>query len=71
MKLSLAGNLQHSFQGKAEKVKDAAKKDTDLAKQRARTIYVTINQTSHKFAYSYTKCNSRRCKYYSTMALHE
>jgi len=40
MKLTLTGDWQHFFQGKAEKVKDAAKKDTDLAKQRARTIYV-------------------------------
>jgi len=32
--------LQHSLQGKAEKVKDAAKEGTDLAKEEARTIYV-------------------------------
>lgn len=38
-KPSLAEDLQHSLQGKAEKVKDAAKKGTDLAKQKARTIY--------------------------------
>ncbi|EFN89762.1 PRELI domain-containing protein 1, mitochondrial [Harpegnathos saltator] len=39
-KQSLAGDLQHSLQGKAEKVKDAAKKATDLAKQKAGPIYV-------------------------------
>jgi len=39
-KPSLAEDLQHSLQGKAEKVKDAAKKGKDLAKQKARTIYV-------------------------------
>lgn len=38
-KPSLAEDLQHSLQGKAEKVKDAAKKATDLAKQKARPIY--------------------------------
>ncbi|KAK1122574.1 hypothetical protein K0M31_009019 [Melipona bicolor] len=39
IKTSLAEDLQHSLQGKAEKVKDAAKKATDLAKKRAGTIY--------------------------------
>lgn len=38
-KPSLAEDLQHSLQGKAEKVKDAAKKATDLAKEKARPIY--------------------------------
>lgn len=38
-KPSLAEDLQHSLQGKAEKVKDAAKKATDLAKQKAGPIY--------------------------------
>lgn len=36
---SLTEDFQHSLQGKAEKVKDAAKKATDLAKKRAGTIY--------------------------------
>ena len=39
IKTSLAGDFQYSLQGKAEKVKDAAKKATDLAKKRAGTIY--------------------------------
>lgn len=39
IKPSLAEDLQHSLQGKAEKVKDAAKKATDLAKQKAGPIY--------------------------------
>jgi len=39
IKPSLAEDLQHSLQGKAEKVKDAAKKATDLAKEKARPIY--------------------------------
>jgi len=39
MKPSLAEDLQHSLQGKAEKMKDAAKKATDLAKQKAGPIY--------------------------------
>jgi len=38
-KPSLAEDLHHSLQGKAEKVKDAAKKATDLAKEKARPIY--------------------------------
>lgn len=38
-KPSLAEDLQHSLQGKAEKVKDAAKKAKDLAKQKAGPIY--------------------------------
>lgn len=38
-KPSLAEDLQHSLQGKAEKVKDAAKKATNLAKQKAGPIY--------------------------------
>ncbi|XP_050595261.1 PRELI domain-containing protein 1, mitochondrial isoform X1 [Bombus affinis] len=36
---SLAEDFQHSLQGRAEKVKDAAKKATDLAKKKAGTIY--------------------------------
>lgn len=39
IKTSLAEDFQYSLQGKAEKVKDAAKKATDLAKKRAGTIY--------------------------------
>lgn len=39
IKPSLAEDLQHSLQGKAEKMKDAAKKATDLAKQKAGPIY--------------------------------
>ncbi|XP_017765225.1 PREDICTED: protein preli-like [Eufriesea mexicana] len=38
-KTSLAEDIQHSLQGKAEKVKDAAKKATDLAKKKAGTVY--------------------------------
>nr|XP_033342888.1 PRELI domain-containing protein 1, mitochondrial [Megalopta genalis]XP_033342897.1 PRELI domain-containing protein 1, mitochondrial [Megalopta genalis]XP_033342906.1 PRELI domain-containing protein 1, mitochondrial [Megalopta genalis]XP_033342916.1 PRELI domain-containing protein 1, mitochondrial [Megalopta genalis]XP_033342925.1 PRELI domain-containing protein 1, mitochondrial [Megalopta genalis]XP_033342933.1 PRELI domain-containing protein 1, mitochondrial [Megalopta genalis]XP_03334294 len=38
-KSSLAGDLQHSLQGKAEKVKDVAKKATDLAKKKAGPFY--------------------------------
>ncbi|EZA46403.1 hypothetical protein X777_00196 [Ooceraea biroi] len=38
-KPSLAEDLQHSLQGRAEKMKDAAKKATDLAKQKAGPIY--------------------------------
>ncbi|XP_032680486.1 PRELI domain-containing protein 1, mitochondrial [Odontomachus brunneus] len=38
-KPSLAEDLQHSLQGKAEKVKDAAKKAKNLAKQKAGPIY--------------------------------
>ncbi|XP_043265714.1 PRELI domain-containing protein 1, mitochondrial [Colletes gigas] len=37
---TLAEDFQHSFQGKAEKVKDAAKKATDLAKKKAGPLYV-------------------------------
>ncbi|XP_011872957.1 PREDICTED: PRELI domain-containing protein 1, mitochondrial [Vollenhovia emeryi] len=46
-KPSLAEDLQHSLQGRAEKVKDAAKKATDLAKEKARPIYAACqpNQT--------------------------
>ena len=36
---SLAEDFQHSLQGKAEKVKDAAKKATDLAKKKAGPLY--------------------------------
>ncbi|XP_076631313.1 preli-like [Colletes latitarsis] len=36
---TLAEDFQHSFQGKAEKVKDAAKKATDLAKKKAGPLY--------------------------------
>ncbi|XP_043600439.1 PRELI domain-containing protein 1, mitochondrial isoform X2 [Bombus pyrosoma] len=36
---SLAEDFQQSLQGRAEKVKDAAKKATDLAKKKAGTIY--------------------------------
>ncbi|XP_029052783.1 PRELI domain-containing protein 1, mitochondrial [Osmia bicornis bicornis] len=39
-KASLAEGFQTSLQGKAEKVKDAAKKAKDLAKEKAGTIYV-------------------------------
>ena len=34
-----AEGLQHSFQEKAEKMKDAAKKATDLAKQKTEPMY--------------------------------
>lgn len=36
-----AEDFQHSLHDKAEKMKDAAKKATDLAKQKAGPIYVT------------------------------
>ncbi|XP_053976914.1 protein preli-like [Hylaeus volcanicus] len=36
---TLAEDFQQSFQGKAEKVKDAAKKATDLAKKKAGPLY--------------------------------
>lgn len=39
IRTNLAEDFQHSLQGKAEKVKDAAKKATDLAKKKAGTIY--------------------------------
>lgn len=38
-KSSITGDLQQSLQGKAEKMKDAAKKATDLAKQKAGPLY--------------------------------
>ncbi|XP_076302868.1 protein preli-like [Lasioglossum baleicum] len=38
-KTSLAEDIQHSLQGKAEKVKDAAKIAADLAKKKAGTVY--------------------------------
>ncbi|XP_076242125.1 preli-like [Calliopsis andreniformis] len=37
---TLAEDFQHSLQGKAEKMKDAAKKATDLAKKKAGPLYV-------------------------------